>query len=123
MSNVKTTKIVAWQHCEIVELTTNIPSSTYSHNPQILTFYPAPLPPTTVLRHHLEVVVPDADQEAVDAFVGLAHHQVCENDHPLGVNGAVRDPVLLGQRGRSVDDKLICKGRRQNYKHMYKCTH
>ena len=43
----------------------------------------------------------------MDAVVGLADLQVREHHDPLGVDGAVCDPVLLGQRGGSVDDKLV----------------
>ena len=50
----------------------------------------------------------DAHKEAVDALVAAADEQLRKDDGPLGVDCRVGDPVLLRQRGRRVDYKLVC---------------
>lgn len=43
-------------------------------------------------------LVSDADQESMDAMVGVANDQLGKDDCPLGVHSTVGDPVFL-QKG------------------------
>lgn len=57
----------------------------------------------------LHVVIADANQKAVDAVIGVSDLEVGEHHYPLGVDGAVGDPILLRQRGGRVHYKLVCR--------------
>lgn len=73
-------------------------------------------------RPHL---VPDADQEPVDALGAAADKQLREHNRPLGVHRAVGDPVLLRERGGRVDDKpaarLVPRGGRLHLHRVVAC--
>ena len=43
----------------------------------------------------------------MNALVLAIHVQLGKHDNVLGVTSPVRDPVLLRQRGRGVDDQLV----------------
>ncbi len=60
--------------------------------------------------HSAETVtdlVPDPDQEAMNAMVLAIDQQLSKDCRPLGVDCRVGDPVLLSHCGRCVDDELI----------------
>ena len=48
--------------------------------------------------HDLELVVPDSNEDPVDPLVDPVDVELGEDDHVLGVDGAVRNPVLLRER-------------------------
>lgn len=57
-------------------------------------------------RAHL---IPDAHKEAMDALVAPCNVQLRKHYSPLGVHGAVCDPVLLRQGCGRVDDELVSR--------------
>ena len=52
-------------------------------------------------------LIPDADQEAVNAMILAINQQLSKDCRPLGMDCRVGDPVLLSHCGRCVDDELI----------------
>ncbi len=52
-------------------------------------------------------LVPDADQEAMNAMILAVNQQLSKDCGPLGVDCRVGDPILLSHCGRCVDDELI----------------
>lgn len=52
-------------------------------------------------------LVPDPDQEAMNAMIFAINQQLSKDCRPLGMDCRVGDPVLLSDCGRCVDDELI----------------
>ena len=52
-------------------------------------------------------LVPNPDQEAVNAMVLAIDQQLSKDRRPLGMDCRIGDPVLLSHCGRCVDDELI----------------